>query len=109
MDYAFNDYISEGYSRKMQVALAYRDGKFLENVPDFETSLMLPEIYEPEDAGKTYYFMPIHFRERCGILRDLQQHLPAGKRKLCILGHEYQQFLGECTENALSECSRQGA
>lgn len=65
MDYAFNDYISEGYSRNMQVALAYRDGKFLENVPDFETSLMLPEIYEPEDAGKTYYFMPIHFRERC--------------------------------------------
>lgn len=62
--FAFDDFIIEGYTDKMQVALAYRDGAFV-HVDDFNSELMIPDLHHPNDTGNIYFFSPLHFRERC--------------------------------------------
>lgn len=63
-DFHFENYIINGYTDKIHVVLAYRDGDFFD-CPDFQAKEMLPRLFEPQEKGKSYFFLPIHFRERC--------------------------------------------
>lgn len=57
-------YTTKGYTKDMLVPLAYRNGKF-SDLPSFESSKILPGLFERADKGKVYYFIPLHYRERC--------------------------------------------
>ena len=53
-----------GYTEKVQPVVAYINGQFID-YPEFESSLMLPELFKDVVKSSVYYFMPIHFREHC--------------------------------------------
>lgn len=57
-------YTTVGYTEKLLVPLAYINGKFVD-YPDFESKEMLPTLFEDKQKSKSYFFIPIHFRERC--------------------------------------------
>lgn len=59
-----DQYITTGYTDKMEVILDYENGRFKENY-EFNSSEMLPDLYESTDKSNDYYFVPIHFRDRC--------------------------------------------
>lgn len=59
-----NDYITEGYGDRILVPLAYRDGRFL-RIDEFNAEEMLPGLFDTDNDPGNYYFMPLHFRERC--------------------------------------------
>lgn len=59
-----NNYIVSGYGETILVPLAYKDGKFFQ-MADFPVSDMLPGVFGEDNAPGNYYFMPLHFRERC--------------------------------------------
>ena len=56
-------YLVRGYGERMLVPLAYRNGRFID-MPDFQTSEMLPGLFSPENERGDYYFMPLHIGER---------------------------------------------
>ena len=56
-------YITEGFGDTAIVALAYKDGSYLE-LPEFPVSEMLPGLFDKDNMPGCYYFMPLHFRER---------------------------------------------
>jgi len=62
--FMFDDFTIEGYTKQMQIALAYRDGAFID-LDCFDSSLMIPDLHQPDDTGNIYFFSPLHFRERC--------------------------------------------
>lgn len=67
-----NNYIVSGYGEKIMVPIAYKDGAFF-TIPDFSASEMLPGLLSEDNAAGNYYFLPLHFRERCMgycILKD---------------------------------------
>lgn len=53
-----------GYTENMKVLINYENGRFKEK-HDFKSSEMLPDIYNSTDKSNVYYFVPVHFRERC--------------------------------------------
>ncbi|MCR4644288.1 MAG: GGDEF domain-containing protein [Oscillospiraceae bacterium] len=59
-----NEYITDGYGDKILVPLAWRDGMFL-RMEDFRAEEMLPGLFDPAHERGDYYFVPLHFRERC--------------------------------------------
>ena len=59
-----NDYIVSGYSDTIMVPLAYKDGAFID-VPEFPSREMLPGLFLTENEPGNYYFVPLHFRDRC--------------------------------------------
>lgn len=59
-----NSFITEGYGGNILVPLAYKDGKIL-NIPDFSADVMLPGLFDENNEPGNYYFVPLHFRERC--------------------------------------------
>jgi diguanylate cyclase (GGDEF)-like protein len=64
------------YTDKMLVPIACRNGVFSE-LPDFPVSEILPDMFKEHEKSKFYYFMPIHFRERClGYIALMNSLLP---------------------------------
>ncbi len=59
-----NNYIVSGYGETIQMPLAYKDGKFFQ-MQDFAASKMLPGLFAEDNEPGNYYFIPLHFRERC--------------------------------------------
>ena len=59
-----NHYHVHGYGEKILVPLAYKNGRFFD-VPDFQASQMLPDLFDFNNQRGEYYFMPLHFGERC--------------------------------------------
>lgn len=65
-----NEVSSIGYTKTVTPVLAFINGQFVD-YPEFESSQMLPELHMPPELlmetqkSNNYYFMPIHFRERC--------------------------------------------
>lgn len=59
-----DSFITKGYGGNILVPLAYRDGKILK-VPDFSADVMLPGLFDENNTPGNYYFVPLHFRERC--------------------------------------------
>lgn len=59
-----NTYIVSGFGETIQVPLAYKNGEYI-HVPDFPVSEMLPGLFDEDNPVGNYYFVPLHFRERC--------------------------------------------
>lgn len=59
-----NNYTTIGYTDKITVPLAYVNGDFVE-FSDFDSRLMFPTLFDKSQKSKLYYFVPLHFRERC--------------------------------------------
>lgn len=58
------EYLTKGYTRSVSVPLAYYDGCFRTH-DDFDTSMILPDLFEDSEGGKMYFFSPIHYQDRC--------------------------------------------
>lgn len=58
------EYITSGYTPKMNIMLDYENGKFKQR-STFDTSEMLPDLYNESEQSNHYFFVPVHFRERC--------------------------------------------
>lgn len=56
--------IPDSYTESVITAVAYKNGEFLEG-GTFPTSQLLPFSDADEPAGKFFYFVPLHFGERC--------------------------------------------
>lgn len=67
-DYSDEDedchYTVNGYTENMKVLIDYENGKFKEQTT-FKSKEMLPDIYEETNRSNHYFFVPVHFRERC--------------------------------------------
>ena len=57
-------YTVEGYTEKMNVVIDYENGEFKEK-STFNSKEMLPDIYNNTNKSNHYFFVPVHFRERC--------------------------------------------
>ncbi len=67
-----DDYIVSGFGEYIQVPFAYKNGEFIQ-VPDFHVSEMLPGLFDKHNDPGNYYFVPLHFRERCmgyAVIKD---------------------------------------
>ncbi len=58
-------YITKGYSARMMMPLAYYDGVFRTDEEGFSSSEVLPRLRLDTDKTRNFYFVPLHFRERC--------------------------------------------
>lgn len=76
-DFQINkNFTVEGYTDNIIAACAFRNGKFF-SMPPFESKYMLPDIFHDIGKNKFYYFVPIHFRERClGYFVILNSNFP---------------------------------
>ncbi len=57
-------YTSNGHTEVIIPVISYVNGEFVD-CPPFKSEEMLPEINADNSKSSNYYFMPIHFRERC--------------------------------------------
>lgn len=60
-----NDYLKDGYTKTMKAELVMKDFKFVDTEYEFNTNIMLPDMFEEHDEPTTYFFTPIHFKDRC--------------------------------------------
>ncbi len=58
------EYTINGYTKLMTVPMAYINGQFT-SLPDFDSSCILPNMFRHTGESRFYYFIPLHFRERC--------------------------------------------
>lgn len=63
-NYSGEKYTKIGYTEKVDVILDFEQGRFKEK-GSFESSEMLPDLYKESDKSNHYFFVPVHFRERC--------------------------------------------
>lgn len=60
------NYLRKGYPEQMIEALIRKgDEAKVDPKNTFDTSLMLPELYEERDKPSVFYFSPLHFNDRC--------------------------------------------
>ena len=62
------NYLREGYSRRMVLALEHGNTKDQEHIDlthKYNLAEMLPNIYNKRDYPTTYLFTPLHFNDRC--------------------------------------------
>jgi diguanylate cyclase (GGDEF)-like protein len=88
-------YIISGYDETMLIPLAYKDGRFF-TMPDFSTSEMLPGLFDGQEETGNYYFIPLHFRERCMgycVIKDSEFPMDSKLFHTCIM------YLANALEN----------
>ncbi|MGN0585710.1 MAG: GGDEF domain-containing protein [Oscillospiraceae bacterium] len=62
------NYLRDGYSQKMLLVLEHGNTKEQEHIDlthKFNLAEMLPNIYNKRDYPTTYFFVPLHFNDRC--------------------------------------------
>lgn len=59
-----DSYTVHGYSKRMLMPLAYYDGQFTGG-ESFTSSEMLPRLRIETEKTRNFFFVPLHFRERC--------------------------------------------
>lgn len=59
-----DSYIVRGYSKRMLMPLAYYDGQF-RGGESFVSSEILPRLRTESETNRNFFFVPLHFRERC--------------------------------------------
>lgn len=58
------DFSVERYTENVVIPCSFRNGKF-SSIPSFESKNMVPDMFSDTGKNKFYYFVPLHFRERC--------------------------------------------
>lgn len=72
----FKKFTIDGYTNNILVPLAYKNGIFTK-CPSFSSKEILPELFEPSEKSRSYYFIPLHFRERClGYMAIMNSRFP---------------------------------
>lgn len=56
--------ISTEYTSTVHAAIVFSNGKFYDEC-DLPLRSLLPDVPVKDSAGKSYYFLPLHFGERC--------------------------------------------
>lgn len=71
-----SNFTVNGYTNDILVPISYRKGRFTELKP-FSSGEILPGLFDSSNHGKMYYFIPLHFRERClGYIAILNSKFP---------------------------------
>ncbi len=71
-----NNFTVEGYTKNVTVPCLFRNGRF-SSLESFESKYMVPDMFSSTDKNKIYYFVPLHFRERClGYLAIMNSDFP---------------------------------
>lgn len=66
----------EGYTDKITVPVSMKNGIFYDPF-SFNSKIMLPKLFNDSEKNKIYYFVPLHFRERClGYIVILNSDFP---------------------------------
>lgn len=60
-----DNYKVVGYSDIMRLEVVYKNREHQSIRQEFHISQMLPELFEMNDTMQTYYFVPVHFEDRC--------------------------------------------
>lgn len=58
-------YLVSGYTDTMSLELSYENKEYVNGKQEFPLGLMLPDLYKEHDSNKIYYFVPLHFKDRC--------------------------------------------
>ncbi|MCM1133431.1 MAG: GGDEF domain-containing protein [Ruminococcus flavefaciens] len=59
-----NEFLHTDYTTNMLVPIAYYHGKFYD-VDSISRRMLIPDVSGDKSKGKFYYFLPLHFGERC--------------------------------------------
>ncbi|MDO5292697.1 MAG: diguanylate cyclase [bacterium] len=59
------EYVKDGYTKKMVLHTKNKNGTAYVVREPFLATDMLPALYEERDYPTTFYFTPIHFKDRC--------------------------------------------
>lgn len=59
------NYVRDGYSEKMVLHTKNKNGLAKVVREEFDVKDMLPALYEERDYPTTYFFTPLHFKDRC--------------------------------------------
>ncbi len=60
-----DNYMVNGYSDIMRLEVAYKNREYQPNQKEFHVSQMLPDLFDMNDTMQTYYFVPVHYEDRC--------------------------------------------
>lgn len=55
----------KGYSDIMRLEVVFKDREYQSIQQEFHISQMLPDLFEMNETMQTYYFVPVHFEDRC--------------------------------------------
>jgi diguanylate cyclase (GGDEF)-like protein len=64
-EYGESPYLKDGYTSNMRLEIAVKDREYIKDHYDFPLEDMLPALYDVDDTTKTFYFVPVHFKDRC--------------------------------------------
>lgn len=67
-------YLVDGYTERMNLYLEKNQEAFCHQDNTFSTSIMLPALWEKRDNPSIYYFVPLHFYDRCFGYATLGYH-----------------------------------
>lgn len=59
------NYLVSGYTETMRLELIFENKEYANKQDEFPVSIMLPDLYKEHDSNKIYYFVPVHFKDRC--------------------------------------------
>lgn len=60
-----DNYLISGYTKTMRMEFAHKNGEYIQGGYEFPVEQMLPDLFEAHDKMHTYFFSPIHFKDRC--------------------------------------------
>lgn len=58
------NYLKEGYTKTMRLALSHVDGEYNSKAEEFPVSQMLPDLWKEHETMQIFFFVPIHFKDR---------------------------------------------
>ncbi len=64
-DSAGNEYLFQGYTDNMMIYAKKVNNEARVNREFYDTRIILPALYEERDYPTTYFFTPLHFKDRC--------------------------------------------
>ncbi len=56
--------VPDDYTDNMLIPIAYKNGSFY-NIDRVSSRELIPDVGAPSEGGKMYYYIPLHFGERC--------------------------------------------
>lgn len=77
-------YLIDGYTETMNLCFEKEQEAFCHLNKTFSTSLMLPALWEERDKPAIYYFVPLHFYDRCFGYATLGYHNRAATYERCF-------------------------
>ncbi len=58
-------YLKQGYTKNMNLEIAVKNREYDKDHFSFPAQDMLPELYNENEHSRTFFFVPVHFKDRC--------------------------------------------